>query len=370
MRSRSCRRLVGKGAREIGKRAIVAAAVERGEQAPSLGRDARRQIDRRPGGPCRSGSADPDIRAGSADRVGAGRRSVGQWRASLLVHCRGMSDEATWWQMRGRASRPERLGLAQPEARPHQARQLGRRGEPEPHDGAAQRGSVFSPCRTMPRAACNGGSEVSSERLRRSTPSVRVMTSSRRALTVSLERVLAAGIARLRAAHRRRSRRARAASRKPRLSPCAPIGGRICAASPSSTVRLAASRSALSPATVNSARAPMSEIAPSNPPRRSPSASPKLCFVAPHQSGDLGERPDPDQAGGMRIGQRHGGDRALLPGAARSTRCDAAGCGGSWWRWRTDRSAARSRRYRRWCGRSTACRRRRPPDARQAAALR
>ena len=47
MRSRSCWRHVGKGARQIGKGAIVAAAVERGEQAPSLGRDACRHIDRR-----------------------------------------------------------------------------------------------------------------------------------------------------------------------------------------------------------------------------------------------------------------------------------------------------------------------------------
>ncbi len=47
----------------------------------------------------------------------------------------------------------------------------------------------------MPRAACNGD-EVSSARLRRSTPIVRVMTSSRRAPRISLQHVVAAGIAR------------------------------------------------------------------------------------------------------------------------------------------------------------------------------
>jgi hypothetical protein len=39
-------------------------------------------------------------------------------------------------------------------------------------------GSAFKPCSASPRAACKGGSEVSSERLKRSTPSVRVITSS------------------------------------------------------------------------------------------------------------------------------------------------------------------------------------------------
>ena len=127
-----------------------------------------------------------------------------------------------------------------------------------------------SSCNPTPRRAWTGRKSISRERLRRSTRAVRVVHVARRGLRGRLRRRFAGRRCRCPAARASATHSASAAaSRRPRLRPCAPIGGITWAASPTSATRSRGhARGAAGPRAESSARGPMLAIAPSKPCRR------------------------------------------------------------------------------------------------------
>ena len=117
--------------------------------------------------------------------------------------------------------------------------------------------------------------------------------------------------ARVAAVARKQMRWSAATSRKPRFRPCAPIGGKRCAASPTSIVRRAAKRSASAAPRGKTAGRLSTRIAPwiecarastSRAKRSSGQASGSLERVRPV---------DPDEAHAL-AGQRHQRERSVL----------------------------------------------------------
>ena len=129
------------------------------------------------------------------------------------------------------------------------------------HHGAAQRPDAVDAGKDpSPRAPCTGRKSDSRLRLSRSTAK-RAAADVGAAHACRSARASAPPTSPPRGAPRPRARRWSAASRKPRLRPCAPIGGMTCAASPTSAMRLAAKRRAV-PTRAETGRGRLDSILP------------------------------------------------------------------------------------------------------------